>query len=448
MKNIPKLRFPEFVNDGEWEEKKLGHKDICYSISSGKDKNDSNGIFDLYGSTGIIGKSISDSHTGNYILVARVGANAGFLTKASGKFGVTDNTLVLDLHEDVNIDFVFSLLEKFGLNRLIFGSGQPLITGGQLKELALFFPKPKEQKKIADCLSSVDGLISAQSQKIELLKEHKKALMQQLFPSNHPALSGTPPKEGNVPKLRFPEFVNDWAFEELGKLGKFLGGGTPSKLVDEYWHGTIPWISSSDLNEDDLKTIAITRFINEKSISESATKLIPQGSVLFISRVGTGKLAINSVDLCTSQDFTNFIPTQIHNYFLGYYFLANKSTLTSLDQGTSIKGFSKSDLEKMKLFYPKDKQEQQKIADCLSSLDEQISQQTSKLQTLKEHKKALMQQLFPSNHPALSGTPPTEGNSKDENVGDNSQNSPSLKGWQTKSDGVVKSKTTQEDKHA
>jgi type I restriction enzyme S subunit len=203
-------------------------------------------------------------------------------------------------------------------------------------------------------------------------------------------------KKQNIPKLRFPEFVNDWAFEELGKLGKFLGGGTPSKLIDEYWHGTIPWISSSDINEDDLKTIAITRFINEKSILESATKIIPKGSILFVSRVGTGKLAINDIDLCTSQDFTNFTPTQVSNYFLGYYFLANKSALTSLDQGTSIKGFSKSDLEKFKLFYPKDKQEQQKIADCLSSVDGLISAQSQKVELLKEHKKALMQQLFPS----------------------------------------------------
>ncbi|MDP2892742.1 MAG: restriction endonuclease subunit S [Sulfurimonas sp.] len=200
----------------------------------------------------------------------------------------------------------------------------------------------------------------------------------------------------NIPKRRFPEFLNDWAFEELGKLGKFLGGGTPSKLIDEYWHGTIPWISSSDINEDDLKTIAITRFINEKSILESATKIIPKGSILFVSRVGTGKLAINDIDLCTSQDFTNFTPTQVSNYFLGYYFLANKSALTSLDQGTSIKGFSKSDLEKFKLIYPKDKQEQQKIADCLSSIDGLISAQSQKVELLKEHKKGLMQQLFPS----------------------------------------------------
>ena len=199
----------------------------------------------------------------------------------------------------------------------------------------------------------------------------------------------------SLPNLRFPEFQNSWKIEKLGELGKFLGGGTPDKSVSEYWQGGIPWISSSDINDDDIHTISVTRFINEKSISGSATKIIPKGSVLFVSRVGTGKLAINNEDLCTSQDFTSFIPEKIYSYFLGYFFIANRSVLTSLDQGTSIKGFSKSDLAKFKLSFPQ-RAEQQKIVDCLSSLDELITAQTQKLDTLKTHKKGLMQQLFPA----------------------------------------------------
>lgn len=180
---VPKLRFPEFKNAPKWEENKLGSKEICNSLSSGKDKNDPIGKFDLYGSTGIIGKSLNDSYDGNFILVARVGANAGFLTKANGKFGITDNTLVIDLNKEINADFIFSSLERFGLNKLIFGSGQPLITGGQLKAISIFLPKPKEQQKIANFLSSIDELITSSTKKLQTLKEHKKALMQQLFPS-------------------------------------------------------------------------------------------------------------------------------------------------------------------------------------------------------------------------------------------------------------------------
>lgn len=178
---VPKFRFKEFEKDGEWVENEMDN--FCSNISSGKDKNIVGGKFELYGSTGIIGKSENASYDGDYILVARVGANAGLLNRTKGKFGVTDNTLVVDLKKDKVIDFIFYSLEKVGLNKLVFGSGQPLITGGQLKSLKLQIPKSKnEQQKIASTLSSLDELITAQVEKIEQLKEHKKGLMQGLFP--------------------------------------------------------------------------------------------------------------------------------------------------------------------------------------------------------------------------------------------------------------------------
>jgi type I restriction enzyme S subunit len=408
MKNIPVLRFPEFLNDGEWEEKKLGEIATKNNL---KNKNlefanvlTNSAVDGIVNQRDYFDKDIANKNNlsgyyvvskNDFIYNPRISSHAevGSLKRNNLEKGIMSPLYMVFKFKEGNLSFFEHFFETkhwHNYMKSIANTGAKFdrlnIGNEQFFNLPIPFPISKEQQKITDCLSSVDNLITAQSKKVETLKEHKKALMQQLFPQD----------DEEVPKLRFPEFKNDWAVEELGKLGKFLGGGTPSKLVDEYWNGTIPWISSSDLNEDDLKTIAITRFINEKSILESATKLIPKGSVLFISRVGTGKLAINSVNLCTSQDFTNFIPTQIHNYFLGYYFLANKSALTSLDQGTSIKGFSKSDLEKIKLIYPKQKEEQQKIANFLSSIDELITASTKKVETLKEHKKALMQQLFPS----------------------------------------------------
>ena len=175
--SVPRLRFPEFEEN--WDETSLGS--VSDDISSGKDKNDSNGEYDLYGSTSVIGKTSRDTYDGSFILVARVGANAGFLTKVNGKFGVTDNTLVLSLNQSTNIDFVFYYLENFGLNRLIFGSGQPLITGGQLKSLELFLPNVKEQQRIAELLSALDEQISAQGEALAALKVHKKGLLQGLF---------------------------------------------------------------------------------------------------------------------------------------------------------------------------------------------------------------------------------------------------------------------------
>jgi type I restriction enzyme S subunit len=175
----PRLRFPEFQD--EWTARSL--EELSESIASGKDKAATDGAFDLYGSTGIIGKTNNCGYSGAYILVARVGANAGLMTKATGAFGVTDNTLIIVLNAKQNIDFIFYYLDQLGLNKMIFGSGQPLITGGQLKALIIRLPKEREQQRIASCLSSLDALITFEIQKLEALKTHKKGLMQQLFPS-------------------------------------------------------------------------------------------------------------------------------------------------------------------------------------------------------------------------------------------------------------------------
>lgn len=174
----PSLRFSGFRES--WIVNKLDS--LCISISSGRDKLNPEGAFDLYGSTSIIGKTTSPSFSGERILIARVGANAGLLTKAKGSFGVTDNTIVVSLKPLINVDFIFYYLESININRLIFGSGQPLITGSILKKLPILVPSDLEQRKISACLSSLGDLIVTQSLKLEALKAHKMGLMQQLFP--------------------------------------------------------------------------------------------------------------------------------------------------------------------------------------------------------------------------------------------------------------------------
>ncbi len=174
----PRLRFPEF--EEPWVESKL--EDLCESVSSGRDQIDSEGLFDLYGSTSIIGKTKNSSFNGERILVARVGANAGMLTKAKGSFGVTDNTLVVSPNQLIDIDFIFHYLGSININKLIFGSGQPLITGSILKNLPIQVPVDAEQRRVSACLSSLDALIIAQSSELEAFEKHKRGLMQQLFP--------------------------------------------------------------------------------------------------------------------------------------------------------------------------------------------------------------------------------------------------------------------------
>ena len=176
----PRLRFPEFRE--QWIESKLN--DLCSSISSGRDQLDSDGGFDLYGSTSVIGKTRTASFYGERILVARVGANAGTLTKANGAFGVTDNTLVVSPKQNISMDFLLHYLGSININKLIFGSGQPLITGSILKDLPILVPVDAEQQRVAVSVSSLDALIFAQDCDLETTKSHRNGLMQQLFPSS------------------------------------------------------------------------------------------------------------------------------------------------------------------------------------------------------------------------------------------------------------------------
>ena len=203
-------------------------------------------------------------------------------------------------------------------------------------------------------------------------------------------------EKGLVPRLRFPEFREAGAWEEnqLGRIGNFTGGGTPSKSNGSFWRGRIPWVSSSDISEESIHEVKISRFITDEALESSATRLVPAGSILLVSRVGVGKLAITKSSVCTSQDFTNLTPYRDDLEFLAYLLKANSRVLEGLGQGMAIKGFTKDDVSKLAVHLPA-LMEQQKIADCLSSLDALIAAQADKLDALKTHKEGLMQRLFP-----------------------------------------------------
>ena len=149
----------------------------------------------------------------------------------------------------------------------------------------------------------------------------------------------------NIPRLRFPDFEGIWSLKKLNQVGRIIGGGTPDRTNSTYWDGEIPWISSSDVMEDDINSIFFNQTITHEGLSNSATKIIPKNSVIIVSRVGIGKFAINKVELCTSQDFSNLIPNEDSSYFLGYQFEKLKNKFISLGQGTSIKGFTTNDLK-------------------------------------------------------------------------------------------------------
>jgi type I restriction enzyme S subunit len=182
--------------------------------------------------------------------------------------------------------------------------------------------------------------------------------------------------------LRFPEFKREWKEKTLGVLGDFMGGGTPSSSNTNFWQGDIPWISSSDIKENDITSINKSRFINQEAIENSATKLCPAPVLLIVSRVGVGKVAYSRENLCTSQDFTNMINLKYNGLFLTYL-LSNIMKLKIKEaQGTSIKGITSAEIKSIKLHLP-DTNEQNKIATFLSLIDDRIQTQNKIIEKLE-----------------------------------------------------------------
>ncbi|RGY12260.1 restriction endonuclease subunit S [Bacteroides sp. AF18-33] len=193
----------------------------------------------------------------------------------------------------------------------------------------------------------------------------------------------------DVPHLRFPEFSGEWDSFKLVELGKFIGGGTPSSSNLSFWTGSIPWISSSDIKEDNINNISISRYITEDAIEKSATKYCPAPVILIVSRVGVGKVALSHTSLCTSQDFCNIIDIKCHPVFLSYNLLRTMKRKSREVQGTSIKGITSDELQKIRVFIPKNKDEQNKISNLLTLLDERIVTQNKIIEDLKKLKSAI-----------------------------------------------------------
>lgn len=176
------LRFKN--DDGqdfsEWTHDSL--ESYSETIQSGKSKSRKDiGKYIVYGSTGAIGFSNEFEYQGKNILIARVGANAGYLYEVNGSYGVSDNTLILALKKPNNHSFFLNLLTYANLNKLVFGSGQPLITGGLLKSLSVMIPCVDEQTKIANFLTAIDDKITVAQTQLQATKNYKQGLLQQMF---------------------------------------------------------------------------------------------------------------------------------------------------------------------------------------------------------------------------------------------------------------------------
>lgn len=163
-----------------WRMVKLG--ECCEDIFSGRNtKRNDFGKYIVFGSTGIIGYSETYEYDFDSVLVARVGANAGLVNIARGLYDVSDNTLIIKFGKNIFLDYLYYLLIQMNLNQYIFGSGQPLVTAGLLKNLDIFIPSLSEQRRISTILSGIDSKIAAEEKVLGKYKAVKKGLMEKLL---------------------------------------------------------------------------------------------------------------------------------------------------------------------------------------------------------------------------------------------------------------------------
>ena len=200
----------------------------------------------------------------------------------------------------------------------------------------------------------------------------------------------------NVPKLRFKGYEDAWEQRKLGEIAESTyGGGTPKTMVEEFWNGGIPWIQSSDIQEDQVFNVQVRKTITEKGLANSAAKLIPKNSVAIVTRVGVGKLGLIPFDFTTSQDFLSLSNLNIDSNFAVYLLFKRLQFESKMAQGTSIKGITKEELLSKEVKIAHIDMEQKSIGYFFQNLDDIITLHQRKYDALKSMKKTLLLKMFP-----------------------------------------------------
>lgn len=432
-KLLPKLRFPEFANDGQWESSRLGnvYNVMTTNSFSRDDLNYVNGnVKNIhYGDIHTKFSTLFDITKENVPFINEnipldkfkqesyckegdmVFADASEDLKDVGKsieiVNLNNNKLLSGLHTIQARQISPKLAIGFGgylflnekirkqIQREAQGAKVLGISATRLSNINIFYPdNQSEQKKIAACLFSLDEVITAESQKLEVLKDHKKGLLQILFPQ-----AGE-----TVPKFRFKEFENsgEWMETRLGDICKFIRGPFGGALKKEIFvkDGYAVYEQSHAIYRD---FSSFRYFITEEKYNELKRFSVEPNDIIMSCSGTMGKFAIvpyNSKKGVINQALLKLtVKTGYETDFIqaSLELPMNQNKLLSQSAGGAIKNVVEvAQIKEISISVPSTIQEQEKIADTLSSIDDLINAQNQKLETLQLHKKGLLQGLFPS----------------------------------------------------
>ncbi|UYH51239.1 restriction endonuclease subunit S [Candidatus Kirkpatrickella diaphorinae] len=426
---VPKLRFPEFKEAEEWallpmgeiysfgSNNSLSREKLNYS--SGSIKNVHYGdIHTKFSSHFYITKEIvpyvNEAELGSLregsfcregdLILADASEDLADIGKCMEITYLNNEKVVAGLHtilahptkKQVAVGFGGHLFQSVSVRRQVQREAQGAkvlgISPRRLQDIRLPLPSHPEQQKIADCLASTDALIEAQGRKVEALKAHKKGLLQQLFP-----------QEGETqPRLRFPEFreAGEWKLDNFADLIFFQEG--PGIMAVEFHDEGVPLVRLSGLIERSVSLKGCNHLDPEKVAKKWSHFRLEVGDILVSCSASLGRPAIVDEVAAGAVFYTGLIRFKPKNtrldvsyleVFLGSPFFQRQAESAAV--GGGIKHFGPSHLRQMKAPRPPNISEQKRIADCLTSIDGLIAVEARKLNTLKTHKKGLLQQLFP-----------------------------------------------------
>ncbi|WP_308388304.1 restriction endonuclease subunit S [Acidithiobacillus sp. AMEEHan] len=373
---VPRLRFPEFQEAGEWEERELG--DLCDICTGRKDANEGspNGQYPFFTCADQHSFSDTYSYDAEAILIAG-NAHVGQTRYYKGKFEAYQRTYVLTGFRNIYTSYLFAFLGatlQASLSAQAQTSAMSYIRLPMLKGYNVIYPhNANEQKKIADCLSSLDDLITLESRKLDALKQHKRGLMQQLFPA-----------EGEtVPRLRFPEFreAGEWHAKSLGELCNILNNRRKPITSTERKAGEYPYYGAS----------GIVDYIDDYIFDEELLLIGEDGA-----KWGAYEASSFIVyEKCWVNNHAHVLkPLGVDIKIVEAYL--NMKDLNTYVTGAAPPKLTLGKLKEILVPVPPSVEEQVKIASTLYITDGLITAQRKKIESLKTHKKGLMQQLFPA----------------------------------------------------
>jgi len=420
-KKIPELRFPEFAKSAEWEEKTLEEVGKTISGLSGKSAEDFGSgkpyvtykqVFDNawvdFSKCGFV--QINDNENQNkvqegdilFTTSSETPNEVGFASAVleqpkedtylnSFCFAIRPNDLK-NLQPEFSRYLFHSFTYRKAVSVLAQGSTRFNISKSSFLNLKISIPKLKEQQKIASCLSSLDEVIAIYSQKLEQLKDHKTGLLQNLFPA----------QGEKIPKVRFKGFKGAW---EERFVEDFFSVGSSKRVLQEDWTNQgVPFYRTRELvSLNKNEPFGSEIFISEELFLELSERYgVPKEGDFLVSGVGTLGVCyqVQANDKFYFKDGNVLwfkLESGLNSTYFKFCFQSDyiQSQIFKQASASTVGTYTIQNAKKTTVWCPPTLEEQQKIASCLSSLDELITVQAEKIEQLELHKKGLMQGLFP-----------------------------------------------------